>query len=374
MDFYELVKDNLDTEQQKKLFEVEKWLIEKIQPIVNQYWLNDEFPLEIIPEIRQLDICQGHTDSLLSAFIVMEMARIEPSIATFYDIHSGLAMRSILVAGTENQKKYWIPQMQSLEKIGCFALTEPDDGSDISGGMKSTCKRHGDGWLLNGIKNWIGNATLAEIAIFWAKDVDDGNIRGFIVDNFKVEKIENKFGLKIVQNGKVTLNDVFVHEECRLNGSSFKDPILTILTQARYIVGCEATGCQMGAFEHALKYAKERKQFGKPIASFQLIQDLLVKILSNITACQCLCIRCAHLDQEGRLTPQQASMCKAFCTSKCRESVAWAREIFGGNGMSIDYNIGRYFTDAEALYSYEGTYQIQNLIIGKQITGMSAFV
>ncbi len=178
----------------------------------------------------------------------------------------------------------------------------------------------------------------------------------------------------MVQNGQITLNDCRVSEANRLQAdTSFRDTA-RVLRQTRYLVGWEATGCAMGAYEHALKYAQERLQFGKPIASFQLIQDLLARMLANITACQCLVARTAQLDMAGKLTDAHAALSKAFCTSKSRETVAWAREILGGNGISTDYDVARFFADAEALYSYEGTYQMQNLILGKAVTGFSAFV
>jgi glutaryl-CoA dehydrogenase len=243
----------------------------------------------------------------------------------------------------------------------------------------TTAKKDGDTWVLNGQKKWIGNSPWCDISIIWARDVADNQVKAFIVENkttpgFSVEKIQNKFALKVVQNGLITLKDVRLPEENHLQaGKSFRDTA-RVLRQTRYMVGWEATGCQMGAFEHALKYAQERLQFGKPIGSFQLIQELLSKMLANVTACQCVVGRTAQLDDQGKLTDAQAALAKSFTTAKCRETVAWGREIFGGNGLSIDYNIGRYFTDAEALLSYEGTYQMQNLILGKAITGLSAFV
>ena len=191
---------------------------------------------------------------------------------------------------------------------------------------------------------------------------------------FKVDKIENKIALKVVQNGLITMEDCRVPEENRLQGDkSFRDTA-RVLKMTRYLVGWEATGCAMGAYENALKYCQERLQFGKPIGSFQLVQDLLARMLANITASQCLVVRMAQLQAEGKLTDAHAALAKAFTTSKCRETVAWARELLGGNGIAADYNVARFFADAEALYSYEGTFQMQNLIVGKAITGFSAFV
>src|SRR5260370_12852998 len=212
----------------------------------------------------------------------------------------------------------------------------------------------------------------------WASDVDDNQVKAFIMENktragFSVEKIQNKIACKVVQTGLITLDNCHVPEENRLQtDKSFRDTA-RVLRMTRYLVGWEATGCAMGAYENALKYAQERLQFGKLIGSFQLVQDLLAKMLANITASQCLVVRTAQLEAEGKLTDAHAALAKAFCTAKCRETVAWARELLGGNGILADYNVARFFTDAEALYSYEGTYHMQNLIVGKAATGLSAF-
>jgi glutaryl-CoA dehydrogenase len=288
-------------------------------------------------------------------------------------------MGSIYLDGSEEQKQKWLPPMARFEKIGCFGLTEPLVGSGSSGGLTTTATRDGDDWILTGQKRWIGNAPWCDISIIWARDVADNQVKGFIVENkttpgFSVEKIEHKIALKVVQNGIITMQDCRVPEANRLQGgNSFRDTA-RVLRMTRYMVGWASTGCQMGAYETALKYAQERLQFGKPIASFQLVQDLLAKMLGNLTACQCLMARLAQLDDDGKLRDEHASLAKAFCTSRMRETVAWGRELLGGNGIVADYNAARFFADAEALYSYEGTYQMQNLIVGKAITGLSAFI
>jgi len=357
MDFYKIYNNFLDKDT---IISVRTFMKNEVAPIINQYWMADRFPLGILEGLKELDIIDR--SPLLTGLITMEMGRVDPSIATFYTIQNGLVIGTIEKLGTDEQKKKWLPSLKRFEKIGCFALTEPDVGSGILD-MKTTARRKGNNWILNGQKKWIGNATWADIAIIWAK-TDDG-IQGFIVEYYEVEKIKNKFGLKVCQNGLITLDKIGVSEDNRLEGN-FKD----ILRYTKYLVGWEATGLQMGAYEHALKYAKEREQFGKPIAGFQLIQDLLVKMLANVTACQCMMFQLSQIE----FNDAQAALAKAFTTSKARETVSWGREIFGGNGMSIDYNIGRFFTDAEALYSYEGSYQMQQLIVGKHITGLSAFV
>jgi glutaryl-CoA dehydrogenase len=385
-DFYQLA-DTLNAEERALLKQVRAFMETKVAPIINKYWVEDAFPFELLPAIKELGLgglgmqgygCRGGS-AMLFGLAAMEMSRVDSSIATFFGVHNGLAMGSIYAAGSEEQKQRWLPAMARFEKIGCFGLTEPLVGSGASGGLLTTAKREGDTWVLNGQKKWIGNSPWCDLSIIWARDVADNQVKGFVVENkttpgFSVEKIQNKIALKVVQNGLITLKDVRVPEENHLQaGKSFRDTA-RVLKMTRFMVGWEATGCQMGAYEHALKYAQERLQFGKPIGSFQLVQDLLARMLANITACQCMVLRMAQLHAEGKLNDAHAALSKAFCTAKMRETVAWARELLGGNGITTDYNVARFFADAEALYSYEGTYQMQNLIVGKAVTGFSAFV
>jgi len=385
-DFYNLV-ETLPADERAVLKQVRTFMETKVQPIITKYWVEDSFPFELLPAIKELNIggiamngygCRGGSVQLFG-LIAMEMARVDSSIATFFGVHNGLAMGSIYLGGSEEQKQKWLPPMARWEKIGCFGLTEPLVGSGASGGLTTTAKRDGDTWILNGQKKWIGNSPWCDISIIWARDLADNQVKAFIVENkttpgFKVEKIQNKIALKVVQNGLITMENCRIPEENRLQADqSFRDTA-RVLKLTRFMVGWEATGCAMGAYENALKYCQERLQFGKPIGSFQMVQDLLAKMLANITASQCLLVRMSQLDAEGKMTDAHASLAKAFTTAKCRETVAWARELLGGNGISADYNVGRFFVDSEALYSYEGTFQMQNLILGKAITGLSAFV
>jgi len=385
-DFYELY-ETLNADELAIVKRVRTFMEAKVAPVITKYWVDDAFPFELLPLVKELGIgglamhgygCAGGSLALLG-FVQMEIARVDPSFATFNGVHGGLAMGSIYIDGSEEQKQKWLPPMARFDKIGCFGLTEPLVGSGASGGLLTTAKREGDSWILNGEKRWIGNAPWCDVSIIWARDVADDQVKGFIVENkttpgFSVVKIENKIALKVVQNGHITLKDVRVPETNRLQGgNSFRDTA-KVLKMTRYAVAWMATGCAMGAYEAALKYAQERMQFGKPIGSFQLVQDLLAKMISNITASQCLIVRQAQLHAEGKLTDAHAALAKAFCTAKCRETVAWARELLGGNGIVADYKAARFFADCEALYSYEGTYQMQNLIVGKAITGLGAFV
>jgi len=384
-DFYELV-ETLPAEELAVVKQVRGFMETKVAPIITKYWIDDAFPFELLPAFKELNIggvglegygCRGGS-GLLAGLVAMEIARVDSSIATFFGVHSGLAMSSIYFGGSEEQKQKWLPPMARWEKIGCFGLTEPLVGSGAAGGLTTTAKREGATWIINGQKKWIGNAPWCDVSIIWARDLADNQVKGFIVENkstpgFRVEKIQNKIALKVVQNGHITMENCRVAEENRLQGDKSWRDTAKVLRGTRYFVSWEATGCAMGAYENALKYAQERLQFGKPIGSFQLVQDLLAKMIANITASQCLVVRLAQLEAEGKMTDAHAALSKAFCTAKCRETVAWAREVCGGNGIAADYNVGRFFADAEALYTYEGTYQVQNLIIGKAITGLSAF-
>ena len=385
-DFYG-VYGTLNAEELAVVNQVRAFVEAKVAPVITKHWTEDSFPFELLPLVKELNIgglgmkgygCRGGSLALLG-FVQMELARVDPSFSTFLGVHNGLAMGSIYLDGSEEQKQKWLPPMARFEKVGCFGLTEPLVGSGASGGLTTTAKREGDTWILNGQKRWIGNAPWCDVSIIWARDVADNQVKGFIVENktapgFSVEKIENKIALKVVQNGQITLKDCRVPETNRLQaGNSFRDTA-RVLKMTRFAVAWMATGCAMGAYEAALTYAQERLQFGKPIGSFQLVQDLLARMIANITASQCLITRMAQVQAEGKLTDAHAALAKAFCTSKCRETVAWARELLGGNGIVADYRVARFFADAEALYSYEGTYQMQNLIIGKAITGLSAFV
>jgi glutaryl-CoA dehydrogenase len=386
-DFYEFA-ESLPAEELAIVKKVRSYMETKVAPIINKHWVEDSFPIELLPSFKELNIaglgmhgygCPGGSP-LLVGLVAMNIARTDVSFCTFHGVHSGLAMNSIYLNGTEEQKQKWLPPMARMEKIGCFALTEPLVGSGAGGGLLTTAKRDGDSWILNGQKRWIGNAPWCDISIIWARDVTDNQVKGFIVENkttpgFSVEKMQNKIALKVVQNGQITLKDCHVPDANRLQGGkgTFRDAAL-VLRGTRHGSAWEITGGQMGAYENALKYAQERYQFGKPIGSFQLIQELLAKMLGNIVACQCMVVRSVQLESEGKLTDAQAAIAKAFCTSKARETVSWARELLGGNGILVDYNVARFFADAEAIYSYEGTYQMQNLIVGKAITGLSAFV
>jgi glutaryl-CoA dehydrogenase len=384
-DFY-MIASVLNEKERVLLGRVRQFTEGVIAPIIEEYWARDEFPHAIIPKMAELGIggigYQGYGAAggswLLNGFVAMELARVDASVATFWGVHTGLSAGSILLCGDEEQKQRWLPLMMRFEKIGSFGLTEPLVGSATSGGMMTTCRREGDSWILNGQKKWIGNSTFADINVIWAPEEGSNQVKGFVVgkDNpgFSVEKIKTKMALRVVQNGLITLKDCRVPEADRLqNANSFKDTA-KVLRMTRAGVAWFAVGCQMGAYEHALRYATERKQFGRPIGGFQLVQDLLVRMLGNVTSTQAMMLRLSQLQDEGVMRDEHASLAKAFCTVKCRETVGYARELLGGNGILLENHIGRFVADAEAIYSYEGTREMNTLIVGKSITGLSAFV
>ena len=384
-DFYQTL-DVLNDSQKAVVQRVRTFMETQVEPIIERYWAAAEFPFQLIPGIRDLQIAGTGIDGygcpggnvLLACFIAMEMARVDCSIATFYGVHSGLAMDSVYICGSEEQRKRWLPDMAAMNKIGCFALTEPLVGSGAAGGLLTTARREGDTWILNGQKKWIGNATFADLAIVWARDVSDNQVKGFVVEKgtagYTAEKIENKMALRVVQNALITMDNCRVPEANRLqNANTFKDTAKVLLA-TRAGVAWLSVGCMRGAYEYALKYAQERQQFGRPIGSFQLVQDLLFRMLSNITACECMCLRLAQLEDAGIRKQENSGMAKAYCTMKMRESVGYARELLGGNGILLDYHVGRFVADAEALYSYEGTREMQTLIVGRAASGFSAFI
>ncbi len=384
-DFYSL-ELLLDPAGQERLQRVREFMEKEIEPVINRYWTREEFPREFIPAIGQLGIaglayngygCPGG-GNLLDGMVAMELARVDSSMATFFGVHSGLAMGSIYLCGSDEQKRRWLPAMARMEKIGAFGLTEPDVGSGAARGLTTTARRVGDEWVLDGQKKWIGNATFADHVVIWARDVADNQVKGFVVEppaaGFSTTKMKDKIALRVVQNAVITLDGVRVPEASRLqNAASFRDTA-AVLRLTRAGVAWMAVGCARGAYEHALAYAKQRQQFGRPIAGFQLVQDQLVRMLANVTSSACLCVRLSQLQEAGLADDQHSALAKAFCTVRMRETVGLARELLGGNGILLEYHVGRFVADAEAIYSYEGTREINTLIVGRSITGTSAFV
>lgn len=357
---------------------VRAFLAAEVTPIANEHWARAEFPHHLIKGFADLGVAGHSASNLLSGWLALEMGHADASLATFFGVHAGLAMGSITACGSPEQRERWLPAMSTFAKIGAFALTEPTGGSDVAAGLRTTARRDGDHWVLNGQKRWIGNATFADLIVVWARDVADDQVKGFVVGRdtpgYTATRIEGKIALRIVQNADITLTDCVVPEADRLQRAhSFKDTA-DILRQTRSGVAWQAVGVMLAAYEIALAYAKEREQFGRPIGKFQLVQDLLVRMLGNVTGSLGMVVRLAQLQDAGEFRDEHSALAKAYTTTRMREVVGWARELLAGNGIVLEYDIGRFVADAEALYSYEGTREINTLIVGRAVTGLSAFV
>ncbi|MGY1669610.1 acyl-CoA dehydrogenase family protein [Geodermatophilus sp. SYSU D00710] len=382
-DFYDL-EALLDEQDRATLHRVRAFMDEQVEPVINEYWTRAQFPRQLIPGLAELGIagaqysgygCPGRS-SLFDGMVSMELGRGDPSVATFIGVHGGLAMGTMHLCASDEQKERWLPAMARMELIGAFGLTEPDHGSDVARGIQTTARRDGDEWVLDGQKKWIGNGSFADLVIIWARDVETDRVLGFVVETptpgFSAVDLEDKIALRAVQNALITLDGVRVPEENRLqNANSFRDTA-NVLRATRVSVAWSAVGCSRGAYEHALRYAMERDQFGRSITSFQLVQDLLFRMLGNITASAALCARASQLQDCGMLRDEHASMAKGWSTMRMRETVGWARELMGGNGILLENHVGRFVADAEAIYSYEGTREVNSLIVGRAITGTSA--
>jgi len=384
-DFYGFA-DDLTEAEKDALMRLRAYLEAEVAPIVDEHWEAATFPREIVPGLHATGVAAFGWDetrpfensAVFRGFVALELGRVDASIATYIGVQNGLAAGTVALCGSPEQRAHWLPRLASGEVIGSFGLTEPLSGSDSAQGLRTTARREGDTWVLNGAKRWIGNATWGDVTMIWAKDEADGQVKGFIVPNsapgFTASKIERKVSLRIVQNADILLEDVVVPAENKLaNANSFRDTA-RVLRMTRAEVAWQAVGIAIGAYEAALAYAKERVQFGKPIAKHQLIQDLLVNSLGNITSSLALVVQASKMQGRGTQRDEHSALAKAVATSRMRETVAWCREVLGGNGIVLDHRAARFFADAEAIYSYEGTREMNTLIVGWAINGEAAFV
>ncbi|MDO4918344.1 acyl-CoA dehydrogenase family protein [Kocuria sp.] len=361
----------------------------RILPVVNEAWEAGEHPQEVFQGLAGLGIIgtfiQGYGCPGLSrqaaGIVAREMGRIDGSVNTFFGVHSNLCMGSIYMLGSEEQRQRWLPVMARLEKTGAFALTEPAHGSD-SVSLETSARRDGDHWVLNGHKRWIGNGHAADVIVLYARDQADGQVKGFVVERgadgeypegYEPEVIAGKIGKRAINQADIVVRDLRLPEENRLPGcESFKD-VNRVLKATRGGASWEAVGHGMAAFEIAAKYALEREQFGLPIASYQLVQEKLATMLSDLTAMQLMCTRMAHLAETDQLTDAMASMVKMTTSRKALAMCRTARDMLGGNGLLLENHIGRHLTDMEVVSTYEGTDSMQALIVGRAITGVSSF-
>jgi glutaryl-CoA dehydrogenase len=382
-DFFRIA-DQLTAEERAYWRTTRDFVDDEVLPVINDYWERAEFPRPLVEKLGKLGIVgdgiEGYgcppMSPIACGLIHMELNRGDGSVGTFLGVQAGLAMQSIAMLGSEDQKQRWLPAMAQLGKIGAFALTEPTHGSD-SVALETTARREGDTWTINGAKKWIGNGSIADVIVVWARDVADRQVKGFLVEQgtpgYLARKIEGKGSLRSVWQAEIELSNVQVDEVNRLPGAnSFKDTG-RVLAGTRNSVAWGALGHATAAYEIAAQYCSERTQFGKPLVSFQIVQDKLVKMLAEVCSMQLYCLRLGRLIEEGKLTDTIAAIAKMNNTRKARQVVAEARDLLGGNGILLDFHVIRHMADIEALHTYEGTETIQTLIVGRDITGVGAF-
>ena len=382
---YFRIADQLTAEELSYLRRTREFVDEDVLPVINGYWEKAEFPWPLVEKMAKLGIVGDGIvgygcppmSPIATGLVNMELNRGDGSLGTFLGVQAGLAMQSIAMLGSEEQKQRWLPPMAALDKLGAFALTEPLHGSD-SVALETSARRDGDEWVINGSKKWIGNGTLADVVVVWARDTADKQVKGFLVEKgtpgYQATKIEAKGSLRAVWQAEITLTDMRVPEENRLPGvTSFKDAG-RVLAGTRNSVAWAALGHATAAYDIAVGYCQQRTQFGKPLVSFQIIQERLVKMLAEICSMQLYCLRLGRLIEEGRLTDTIAALAKMNNTRKARQVIAEARDLLGGNGILLDFHVIRHMADIEAIHTYEGTETMQTLIVGRDITGVGAFV
>ncbi|MBA2441665.1 MAG: acyl-CoA dehydrogenase family protein [Rubrobacter sp.] len=377
--------ERLLTDEEREVRDrIRAFVDEKVVPMAADYWDRAEFPFGLLEPLGELGLMGGTFGrkygcagwgNVAYGLAIQELARGSGSLATFLHVQSGLAMATIHSLGSEEQKREWLPAMARCEKVGSFGLTEPDAGSDPGSMTMSAVRREG-GYVLNGEKRWIGNGSFADVAVIWAR-TEDGKIAGFLVrgDNpgYNAEVLPRKGSQRSVWQTHITLEDCFVAEGDRLPGAKGLGSTLSVLTHSRYGVAWDGLGQAMACYEAALGYAGEREQFGQPIASFQLVQQKLVEMVTEISLSQLLSVHLGRTKDAGDLDPATVSMHKMNNVSKARRIAALARDVLGGNGVLLDYRVMEHMADIEGVYSYEGTNDVNTLIVGQAITGHRAF-
>ena len=382
-DYYDA--ESLLTEDERRVLgRLRDFLDREAKPLLADYWERGEFPTRLAQPLIDLDLMEpaeltvhGPARGIYQGFRIFELARTDASLATWYTAQAGLFRTAVRVGSSPEQQAKWMPRVIDFSLKGVFSLTEPESGSDVAGGLSTTARRDGDAWVLDGAKRWIGGASTADVLAVFARDVADGQVKAFLVDReaagVTLEKIHRKTSLRMMQNAHITLDGVRVPECMRLhNVNSFKD-VAAMLRAMRSDVAWIATGIQAGAFEAALRYVRERQQFGRPLGSFQLVQEKLARMLGNLTASLSLVIRLTEQQARGVYRDQDSALAKMQSCLAMRETVALARELAGGNGITLESDVARFHADAEAVYSYEGTHEINALIVGRALTGESAF-
>lgn len=381
VDYYDIESELTDDERLVR-DNVRRFVDARVMPIITDHFKDGTFPTHLIPEMAELGLfgmnlsgygCAG-LGQVSYGLAMQELDRGDGGMRSFCSVQGALCMYPIWAYGSDAQKQRYLPAMAKGEVIACFGLTEPDFGSNPSG-MRTRAEKVAGGYRLHGSKRWITNGNIAHLAVIWAKL--DGKIRGFLVptdaEGFSVEKIEDKFSMRASVTSELVLEDVHVGEEAILPGVEGLRGPLSCLTQARFGICWGAIGSASACYECALDYAKERVQFARPIAGYQLVQQKLVGMLSEITKAQCLTLRLGRLKEAGRMRPQQVSLAKRNNVAMALDAARSARDILGGNGIMYEYPVARHMLNLETVYTYEGTHDIHTLILGQDVTGLAAF-
>ena len=381
VDFYSL--DPLLSDEERMVRDTVRDFVDaRLLPVIRDAWEEGRFPKALVPQIAEMGLlgstiqgygCAG-MNNVAYGLCTQELERGDSGVRSFVSVQSALVMYPIYAFGSDAQKDRWLPKLQKAELIGCFGLTEPDYGSN-PGGMTTRAEKKGDRWILNGTKMWITNATMSDLAVVWAK-VDDV-VHGFVVERgmkgFETQEIKGKLSLRASDTGEILLRDCEVPEENRLPKTAGLKSALSCLSQARYGIAWGAVGAAMGCYDEALQYAKQRVQFTKPIAGYQLVQRKLVEMLTEITKAQLLCLQLGRLKDQGKATFAQISLAKRNNVHQALLVARAARDILGGNGIINEYSAMRHMCNLESVYTYEGTHDIHTLIVGEHITGIPAY-
>ena len=380
VDLFDL-RSLLRPEEQVRLAEIEAHLEEHVRPHLAEPWNTETLPMELLPGLADAGL--GELDflgasRLFQSLVHVAIARVDLSLSALVGIHNELNIGTIERFGTQEQKDRWVPALRRFEALGAFCLTEPDHGSDIAGGVETTATPDGGGWVLRGAKRWIGAGTVAAVALVWARDTSDGEVKCFLVPTdapgFSATKITGKLGLRIMQNADLVFDDVRLGPDGLLPGAGSFDATREMLRDSRAWVGWQGVGVQQGILRVLRDYSLRRTQFGRPLARFQLVQAAIASVAGNLAASTGLMMQIQRLQEDGTLEMVHAAAAKATSTRLARESATVARDAMGGNGILVGHEMARFMGDVEAIHTYEGTYGINALLVGRALTGVSAFV